>query len=216
MTVTFSADPMTELEAINNMLLSVGKSPVNTTSVPGVNAVSNALTVLYQTVRAVQSKRWWFNYDHCYQITPDGSGNIARPTSCTGFAPTEAWRNYVERWNPSAGSGALCLWDLDKKTFNIGQSLQDGYLKCDVQWCWPFEQVPQVARNFIARKAGRTFQTGAVGSQLLYQFTKEEELDAEAELLREHLRFSKTNMFKTPTVNNRIINRQPGAYYRPW
>jgi hypothetical protein len=198
------------------MLLSVGKSPVNTTSVPGVNAVSNAMTVLYNTVREVQSRRWWYNYDTDFKITPDGSGNVIRPTTCTGFAPSERWRNYIERWNSNAGSGALCMWDLDSQTFNLTSLLQQGYLLCDVQWCFEFEQVPQVVRNFITRKAGRTFQTGSIGSQLIYQFTKEMELDAEAELQREHLRFSRANMFSTPTTINRAVNRQPGAWYRPW
>jgi hypothetical protein len=211
MAITFSAEPATELEAVNSMLLSIGKSPVNTTAVPGINDVSNALTTLYNTVREVQSRRWWFNYDTCYVLTPDSNGNVARPNSCSGFAPSERWRNYVERYNPA--SSTMCLWDLDTKTFNLTPLIQGSSLKCDVQWVFAFEQVPQVARSFIARKAGRIFQTNVVGSQLIYQFTKEMELDAASELEREHLKFSRTNMFSSPTINNRIVNRQPGAYY---
>ncbi len=214
MTVTFNPNPETELGALNSMLLSIGRSPVNTTSVPGVNAVSNAMTILYQVVREVQGRRWWFNWDTKYPIVPDVNGNIIIPNDAIQFAPSRQWRNYVERYNPAVS--AMCLWDMDDQTFNLTTYLQNGSLLCDIQWCFAFEQVPQVARVYMARRAGRIFQTSAVGSQLIYQFTKEMELDAAAELERTHLRFSRTNWFNTANQSNRAVNRQPGAYVRPW
>lgn len=211
MAITFNPNPMTELEAVNTMLLSIGKSPVNTVSVPGINDVSFALTTLYNTTREVQARGWWFNREPEFPINPvnDGTGNILVPNTVIDLDTTDRTLNYVER------SGKL--YDLDKHTFNIGQSLGGQALKCDVTWCFEFEEIPHVARSFIACRAGRIFQTQSVGSQVLYQFTKEMELDAEANLQRSELKNgSARNMFATPTRNNRIFNRQPGAYRRNW
>lgn len=208
MTVTFNPDPQTEIEAVNSMLLSIGKSPVNSLNVPGVNDVSQATTTLYGMVREVQARTWWFNTEAEFPITANSSGQILRPEGCLDFTPSRRDQAFVER------NGML--YDLDMHTFVLTPKLNGQPLKCDVRWCFPFEQVPQVARSYIARRAGRVFQANVVGAQLLYQFTKEMELDAAAELERAHLKNSKTNMFTSPTRNSRIWARQPDAYRRSW
>lgn len=213
MAITFNPNPMTELEAVNTMLLSIGKAPVNTLSVPGINDVSFATSKLYEVAREVQHRGWWFNREPKFQITPDGSGNILVPDSVIDFDVSDRTKNFVQRYNPAVS--AMCLYDLDKHTFDLRPYIQ-GYLECDVVWCFPFEQTPQAARSYIARRAGREFQANVVGSQVIYQFTKEMELDAAAELERSELKNSHTNMFTAPTRNGRIFQRQPGAYRRSW
>lgn len=211
MSISFSAAPQTELEAVNQMLLSIGKAPVNSLAVAGINDVSWATTTLYNTVREVQSRSWWFNREFAYEITPTAQpdGFILTPDNVIDITPNDRLSNYVER----AGK----LYDLDTHSFNIGTLTYGQPLKCDITWCFPFEELPQVARSYIARRAGRIFQTQAVGSQLIYQFTKELEADAESELQRSELKNGgDRNMFATPTRNNRIFNRQPGAYRRTW
>ena len=209
MAITFNPNPMTELEAVNLMLLSIGKSPVNTLAVAGINDVSWATTILYNTTRAVQQRGWWFNREPCFPILADSNGNINIPNTVIDLDTTDRTLNYVER------NGRL--YDLDGHTFNIALKLNGSPLNCDVTWCFPYEQIPQVARSFIARRAGREFQTSAVGAQILYQFTKELEAEAEADLQRSELKNGTArNMFATPTRNNRIFNRQPGAYRRTW
>lgn len=209
MAITFNADPMTELEAVNTMLLSIGKAPVNTLTIAGINDVSFAQQTLYTVCREVQSRKWWFNREPHFLILPTAqpNGQILIPDSCIDITTSDRTKHWVER------NGML--YDLDKHTFNIGQYFPAG-VHCDLVWCFPFEQIPQVARSFIARRAGRQFQAGAVGSQVIYQFTKEMELDAAAELERAETKNSKTNMFTANTQNNKIVNRQPGAYRRPW
>lgn len=208
MSITFNPNPTTALEAVNLMLLSIGKSPVNTLSIPGVNDVSQATTVLYTVTRDVQKRGWWFNREPGFPILPDTLGNIQIPNTVIDITPDDRYRNYVER------NGKL--YDLDNHTFNIGQYLSGQPLKCEVVWCFDFETIPQAARSYIARRAGREFQACVIGSQILYQFTKEMEVDAAAELERSETKNSKTNMFTAPTRNNRITNRQPGASRRNW
>jgi hypothetical protein len=208
MAVTLSYTPQTTLDAVNQMLLSIGKAPVNTLNVPGINDVSFAQTVLHNVNREVQHRGWWFNREPAFPITPDNTGSILIPNTVIDIDTTDRSLNFVERGGK--------LYDLDGHTFNIAPKLTSGSLQCDVVWFFEFETIPQAARAYIARRAGREFQTSSVGSQVLYQFTKELELDAAAEMNRSDLKNGARNMFATPTRNNRIYNRQPGASRRNW
>lgn len=209
---------MTELEAVNAMLLSIGKAPVNSLTTITINDVAWAVTCLNTVCREVQHRGWWFNLEPHYHMTPTvvgGQNIVQRPTSALDWTTSYRDQPLVERYNSTVG--ALCLYDNEKHTFDITRFLNqaDGTLHVDIVWCFPFEQLPHAARSYIARRAGREFQISAVGSQILYQFTKEMELDAMAELERSETNDSHTNIFATPNRTNRAFNRQRG-YRRTW
>lgn len=203
MAITFSANPTTELEAVNMMLLSIGKAPVNTLAINGVNDVSWATTTLYTVCRDVQHTGYWFNREYEFPITLDINGYAQRPDSVLDYKPNDRSLPLVERQGK--------LYDLGNHTFNLTKRAPSGVLKVDLIWCFQYEDLPMAARMYIAMRAARQFQTSAVGSQVLYQFTKEMELEAEGELKRSELKNSGTNMFNTATRNSRIYNRQPAA-----
>lgn len=207
MAITFNPNPMTEVEAVNNMLLSIGKAPVNTLAVSGINDVSWATTTLYSVCRDVQHTKYWFNRETCFPISATagagGTLNILIPAGVLDICPSDRTLPLNER------NGML--YDSEKHTFDLTPRLQANVLNVDLVWCFPFEQLPHSARMYIAARAGRQFQATAIGSQIIYQFTKEMELEAEAELKRSELRNSGTNMFTAPTRNGRIYNRQPAA-----
>lgn len=218
MATTFSGNPTTELEAVNDMLLSIGKTPVNTLSVAGINDVAQAQSILYRVTRDVQHRGFWFNKEEHLPIAATTSGTqqiVQRPDTVIDWTSSDRTLKLVERFNPS--SNTLCMYDLDKHTFDLTRLLavQNGKLYFDVVYCFAFEQIPQAARTAIARRAGREFQANVVGSQIWYQFTKEMELDAMAELERSELKNSHTNIFGTYNSTNRAINRQKGPR-RTW
>ena len=70
MSIPVNLSPMTELEAVNAMLLSIGQAPVNTLEVAGIKDVSFARLMLHNTNRQVQSRGWWFNRELGYELTP--------------------------------------------------------------------------------------------------------------------------------------------------
>ena len=67
MTIT----PMTELEAVNIILASIGESPVNSIENPTNVDVINAIRILRNINRRIQSKGWTFNTIESYTMTPD-------------------------------------------------------------------------------------------------------------------------------------------------
>jgi Tail tubular protein len=195
--------PQTELDAVNQMLLSIGQSPVNTLTVTGLKDVSFARLMLHNTSREVQTKGWYFNTDTDFPLAADVDGKVTLPANSLACDPTDGSLNLVERYEVTDTSTERRFWDLDEHTFVINKTI-----KVDVTWFFPFEQLPQAARAHIAHKAGRIFQAAAVGSQILYQYTKERELETLAELERVDLQSDDTNVFKQNSSTNNIFFRR--------
>lgn len=70
--------PLTELEAVNEILASIGESPVNTIENPTNVDVINCLRILRNVNRRVQSKGWTFNKIDSYTLNPDASTHKIR------------------------------------------------------------------------------------------------------------------------------------------
>lgn len=187
--------PLTELDAVNNLLLSIGQSPVNSLSVPGVKDVSIAQMTLHTVSREVQQRGWWFNTDTEWPLLPDVNGHVILPSNALQVTPPSG--DITER----AGK----LYNTDKRSFVFPSG---SAVKCGIKWFLPFGDLPQVARNYIERRAGRVFQTNIVASQILYQFTKELEQEAFAEMERNDHRVEKPNFFQSGASTNRIFNRR--------
>jgi len=184
---------------VNQMLLSIGQSPVNTLTVTGLKDVSYARLVLHNTSREVQSKGWHFNTDSEYPLVADLAGKIELPANALSADPCDRTKDYVERYEGAYRR----FWDKDNHTFVIKTTV-----KVDIVWFYQFEQLPQTARAYIAHKAGRVFQASAVGSQILYQYTKEREFETLTELERTEARNSDTNLFTHNSRTNNIFHRR--------
>jgi len=192
--------PQTELDAVNQMLMSIGLSPVNTLTVQGIKDVDTSRLVLHNTLREVLTKGWNFNTDDCYPLTPDVNGKIEVPPNALDLDPVDQCKNYVERIDPA--DDARRLYDRQTRSFVI-----NAQVKANVVWFFEYEAIPQAARTYIAQKAGRIFQIGRKPSQIVYQFTKEREIETLAELTRAEGRSRDTNFFNHDSVSARIFHR---------
>lgn len=195
-TITLTTGAMTELDAVNAMLLSIGQAPVNTLEVTNIKDVSFARLILNNTSRAVQSRGWSFNVDKDYSLVPDLSGNILIPADALVVDCEDKSLNYV--WRDGK------LYDTDENTFVF----TDTDLEFRIVRFLPFEDMPQPARDYIATKAARIFQAQIVGSQILYQFTAEMERDAQATFAQSERRQKDTNLFSGTARTNNIFTRR--------
>jgi hypothetical protein len=188
---------MTKLDAVNEMLASIGQAPLNT--ITGTIPVdgSKAVRALDGVLREVLTQGWSFNQDKEYPLTPDGSGRIDVPATAAICDPNYN-DNVVVRYD-SGGTPGLRLYDLDERSFT---SFTDDE-KCDMIWFFEFEQIPQHARQYVAMKAGRKFQAGLISSAILYQFTQDMESESYATFRRIEKRAKDYN-----------INRGSAAAYR--
>ena len=190
----------TKLDAVNLMLASIGQSPVNTLSGTLPKDVNKAVVALDSALREVLTQGWSFNSDTEYEMTPDGTDRIAVPASALQIDPTYG-QDFVPRYDPSAPAG-MFLYDMEKRSFNENEN----DVKVDIVWAFEFEQIPQHARQYVATKAARKFQTGIMASAILHQFTRDDESEAYATFRRVEKRQKRFNINKYSVALNRHRN----------
>jgi hypothetical protein len=156
---------MSELEAVNLMLFTIGEQPVNTLEVSGVAEVAIARDTLQETSRDVQADGWHFNTEHGWQCLPDTEGYIHLPRNCLhAFDPSKR-HDVMQR--------GFRLYDRRRHAYEF-----DGPLALSMVLFLPFEELNHPARRYIFIKAARRFQERTFGSQVIEQFTGREEIDA--------------------------------------
>lgn len=175
----------TELEAINEMLMSIGQAPVNSLAVSGIKDVAIARQRLRNSLRTCLSKGYWFNTDEAYVLTPDLDGNILIPVNALKVDSDDA--DITERRLDPKGR---CLWNRADQTFEFSDPVT-----VRIVWGFEFEDIPQTARDYVATVAGRRFQSKAIGSQILDRFEQEDEMKTWVALLREERASRRTNLF---------------------
>lgn len=175
----------TELEAVNEMLMSLGQAPVNSLAVSGIKDVAIARQRLRQSLRTCLSKGYWFNTDESFVLTPDIDGNILIPVNALKVDSADA--DITERKLDPKGR---CLWDRANQTFEFADPVT-----VRVVWGFEFDAIPQTARDYVSTTAGRRFQSKVIGSQILDRFEQEDEMKAYIALIREDRASRRTNLF---------------------
>lgn len=166
--------PTTTLQAVNEMLRTIGESPV--TTVDSVDPlpvdVEIALNALRFVNREVQARGWHFNTEIDYPLVRDGSNFLVLPSNALRVDTTDEYGHYdvAVRGNR--------LYDRDEHSFTFTEDVE-----VNMVVVLPFEDLPEAARYYIAIRAARRFQAGAVGSQILAAFSEADEIAAHALLL---------------------------------
>ncbi len=197
--MTTPTQAQTKLDAVNLMLASIGQSPVSTLTGSLPKDVSKAVVALDSALREVLTQGWSFNSDTEYEMTPDVNGRIAVPASSLQIDPTYG-QDMVPRYDP-VGAG-MFLYDREKRSFTE----HSGDVKVDIVWAFEFEQIPQHARQYIATKAARKFQSGIMASAILHQFTRDDESEAYATFRRVEKRQKQYNINKYSVAKHRHRN----------
>lgn len=199
MAIETSLEALSQLAAVNSMLRSIGQGTINTLETSESVDAENAKSVIHDASREVQERGWWFNKEDDYPLLPDTAGRIFLPAGALQFSPSPEHRGVVERRRQ--------LYDTVNHTytFPVGAAIRG-----TIVWFLDFDELPQAARTYVARKAGREFQVGAVGSDLLYRFTREMEDEALAALTRAHLRAERPNAI---TDNPQTFRTARGGRY---
>jgi len=191
--------PLTELDAVNEMLMSIGQAPVNTLSVSGIQDVNIAKAELAKVNRFVQLYGFAFNTDRGYTLSPDIDGQIAVPSGVLRIDPMDPDAQLVQRRHPTKG---ICVWDSANLTWTIATPVN-----FEITWGFAFEDLPEAARYFIAIAAARKFQKRIIGSAELDGYNKEDEEKAWAILVRDERRARGTNMFRNNPQLRRAYDR---------
>lgn len=193
--------PTTELEAVNEMLSAIGESPVNSLGTAATNVdVARARKLLLEVSKLVQEEGWKFNTEADYPLLRNQDNEIPFPANAVMVdADKETSVDVCQR-------GAR-LYDAKAHTFKFTKDL-----KVEIIFMFAFEDLPEVARQYIYIRATRKFQDTSVGSEAQHKFTQEEEARARVVLTRYEGRTGDYNILSGP-VQQFITRRSQLPWY---
>lgn len=167
--------PLTELDAVNIMLSTIGESPVSSlTADQSTVDVSLSRQILREVTIQVEESGWHFNTEINWVLPITNVGEIPIPANCVQVDSTgpDAQLDVVMR-----GSR---LYNRTDHTYTFVQGVA-----VDMILLLDFEQIPQAARHYITIRAARTFQQRMIGSDTLAGFTERDEARARAALKKQ-------------------------------
>jgi hypothetical protein len=192
---------MTKLEAVNEMLFTIGERPVNSLA-SGLSEASQAEDILDRESRRIQMKGWHGNTLFNFQITPNAGNQFALPDNVLKVdtvnpqyrrsASTPAPSKYVNvSMRRSADDTKWLLWDNDNGLETMTDVTQ---LTVEMVLFLEFADLTPALQIYIWTSAARRFQQGTVGSAALDAFTVEDVVDAMADAVNEDLENSDANI----------------------
>lgn len=164
-----ATDYTSKLDAVNTMLSQMGEEPYSSLTGQTTAEVRIAETILDETLKDVLTEGWLFNTEEDVTWSPN-SGEIVVPSNAINV-----WFLYEPKKKYTVRQGKV--YNRDEQTFTISDDLRVNYTIL-----LEFEDIPEVARQYVAIKAGREYQRRYLGSEQVEVFTQQKEYEAKARL----------------------------------
>ena len=198
MPATYAAS--TELDAVNQILSSVGQAPVTTLDLQNPE-VAIVLTTLREVNKQVQAEGWNYNVERGYEFTPDSTTkHIAYPTNVLQLDTTKS--KHRDDFDPVRRDGKF--YDRLKHTYEW-----DNVIEADVTWLFEFEDVSPAIQLYITARAARLAANKMVGDTTLFQLLQEQELQTRAAALEYDCNQADYSIFGWRDGENYYNNYQP-------
>jgi hypothetical protein len=198
----------TELNAVNILLATIGESPINTLVGEDLHVdAAMAKNTLDAVRKELQCTPWYFNTEEKFPLVPNEEGYIILPPTVHTVDVMSARAKYRDIDVVVRGNK---LYDRKNHTYKF-----DRMIEADVVLILPFNELPQTAKNYLVIRAARKFQTQAVGSEALYNYTARDEAMARAEFMANEVRQADRNMLE-PTSNSAMGYRSVFNVMRRW
>ena len=176
----------TELDAVNQILSSVGQAPVTTLDMKNPE-VYITLETLREVNRQVQSEGWTFNTENHVELTRNSVTNkITYPTNALAVDANED--KYQGKYDIVKRDGFL--YDKKEHSYTFTEDLV-----VDMVWLFSFDDVPKIAQTYITNRAARLASVKLVGDSELSQLLQEQEAQSRVALLEYETNQGDYNMF---------------------
>ena len=182
---------MTELEAVNVLLTTIGEAPVNTLTGNQVTDVTIANQVLTEVSREVQGQGWHFNTEDRVKLSRDEFKHIA--------IPADAARIDTPDFNTVVRSGKL--FNLTERTYEFS-----GIVEATIVYYQDFVVLPDVVKKYITTRASRIFSDRMVNSETINKMVVRDEQKALIDLKDFEGDTADFNMMDSYSVA-RVLNR---------
>tara|TARA_X000001382_G_scaffold130431_1_gene125275 strand:- start:4709 stop:5356 length:648 start_codon:yes stop_codon:yes gene_type:complete len=198
----------TELDAVNQILSSVGQAPVLDLDMqnPEVNI---CLQTLRDTNRQLQAEGWTFNTEYLVKFTPDANKKITIADDVLQIDSNESrhFNNYnlIRRLDTSDNTNKLYdrFWHQKNKT--EGYTFDED-IYCDVVYFIRFDNLPYAFQAHIIARAARQVSIKLVGSAELVQLLAVEEDQTRAALME----------YETNQGDYSIFGSKDGLHYNSY
>lgn len=178
--------PTTTLEAVNDLLDAIGEAPVSSLNDLALDAAS-ALATLQRTSREVQTEGWhWNTFVRRLAANSDKEFLVPSTTVRVDTIGSSTRVDVVLHGNKL----------FDRRPFKNTTVFEETSLDVETVEILGFEQLPEVARQYIYIRAARIFQEKELGSSSLSRFDRGDELDARASLEDDQHRTSDRTMIE--------------------
>lgn len=169
------ATPLTQLQAVNVLIASLGESPIESITPPPSSDAEEALGRLNEADLEVQSEGWHWNREKDFQLSLNGDGTVSLPAQTLRMAAAYASAQNSQPLEITARG--LTLYDLGNHT-NVFTAAP--YVDLIIRLDW--DSLPQAARSLITLTAARRFHAGKQGSQVVLEVNAEDLARARAVL----------------------------------
>lgn len=176
--------PMTELDAVNEVLASIGEAPVNSIGT-GLSESRLAQLQLERSSRDVQRHGWYFNTTPSAKLIPNNKKEIQLPRNTLK----------VDTGGQRFQARGRKLFDVTNRTYQI-----DGTMMVTLVVGLEWEELPESAKIYIIAKASRIFQNDFLGSQAIAQYHVMDEREALAHLEAEELEAGNYSLMNNPEI----------------
>jgi hypothetical protein len=199
-----TTNAQTELQAVNEILASVGQAPVTTLDQTNPD-VAIAYDTLIQVSREVQAEGWTFNREYEYPFTPDNNDEIQIPGNVLQLDLTPDYRDK----DAVIRSGKL--YDRTAHTYKW----TDAEVKCDVLWYFDWVDLPIPVKDYIVARAATIVSSRIVGDSTQYQMLQQREAYTRAMALEYECNQGNYTFFGHPRGENYYNSYEPyKALYR--
>lgn len=170
----FSTTPLTELEAVNDLLAAIGEAAVSTLLNVTTVEVTQAKRTISQVNREVQQKGWHFNTEWDVTLSLNASNHL--PLGLNVLSVT--FPNTLATIR-GQGDGVMYAYNLKTNTFVWTAAITNAIVIKLLE----FEDLPQTARRYITAKASRVFQEEIIGQVSAETINRQEEVEAYADMM---------------------------------
>jgi len=194
---------LTQLEAINIIIGTIGLSPVQTLVSPGTD-VATAASILDECTRNTLLEGWEWNTEDDYPLSPDASNEIVWPANIATLRKSRDEVDERPRYVRRNGK----VYDKVDRTYTFTATLE-AYLVLYLEW----DDIPQAARYYATICAARKFANRFVGSREIDGFTERDELYARSSLLDEESRAAEYSIWDDFSTARPLYRNQGSIRY---
>ena len=209
---------MTKLQAVNDMLWSIGELPVQSL-ISGLGDAEIAEVILDRMNRRVQLKGWQVNTRRAETLTRNSDNQFGLPVNILSVdtsnprsgrqSTTPVISRFINaHMRRSVDDTKWLLYDGDNNT-ELWPDIAT--LTVDYVEFLEFKNLTPALQIFIWTSAAHRFQKGAMGSRVLHEFTAEDVQEAEMQAVQEDTKNENLNIISgNPHVQSVARRYNPG------